>query len=243
MVCKTHHHLLYLCSCYSSGPNWPAGGEIDIIEGVNDYTNNQATLHTNPGCTLSSTNSQTLSISGYTLGGTDCAASTTGNTGCGIRASTNNSFGAGFNANGGGVYASKCLSTRDNRTCLINYVQCSGMDQAFRSTSFLVVPCQAMSLLEPHNQGTGVRHKRGGLHPAVTHSRTSTTRTRSLTRLCGMCFITYRSVPVLNLSFQRRLGRWGLEQCRNSWSRTELCTAYWVLDMRGICESQWVVIQ
>jgi len=90
---------------WTNGPNWPAGGEIDIIEGVNDYTNNQATLHTTPGCMMSSTNAATLGISGYALGGTDCSASNTGNAGCGIRASTNNSFGAGFNTNGGGVYA------------------------------------------------------------------------------------------------------------------------------------------
>lgn len=88
------------------GPNWPAGGEIDIVEGVNNYTHNQATIHTDVGCTLPTTSSSTLAISGTVVGGTDCAALTTGNQGCGIRASTNDSFGAGFNANGGGVYAS-----------------------------------------------------------------------------------------------------------------------------------------
>ena len=88
------------------GPNWPDGGEIDIVEGVNDYTNNQATIHTDVGCTLASSSSTVLGISGNVVGGTDCAALTTGNQGCGIRASTNNSFGVGFNANGGGVYAS-----------------------------------------------------------------------------------------------------------------------------------------
>jgi len=92
---------------WSNGPNWPAGGEIDIIEGVGDYTNNQATIHTDSGCTLSSSNSNTLRISGGVIGGTDCAALTTGNQGCGIRASTDNSFGAGFNSNGGGTYAMK----------------------------------------------------------------------------------------------------------------------------------------
>ncbi|KAF8887795.1 glycoside hydrolase family 16 protein [Infundibulicybe gibba] len=90
---------------WSNGPNWPAGGEIDIVEGVHDYTNNQATIHTNPGCTLPSTNANNLKISGSVIGGTDCAALTTGNQGCGIRASTSNTFGSGFNANGGGVYA------------------------------------------------------------------------------------------------------------------------------------------
>lgn len=32
------------------GPNWPASGEIDIIEGVNLNTHNSITLHTSPGC-------------------------------------------------------------------------------------------------------------------------------------------------------------------------------------------------
>lgn len=89
-----------------AGPNWPAGGEIDILEGVHDYTNNQATIHTSVGCTLASTSSNTLAITGSVIAGTDCAALTTGNQGCGIRASTSNSFGPGFNSNNGGVYAS-----------------------------------------------------------------------------------------------------------------------------------------
>jgi len=92
---------------WSNGPDWPAGGEIDIIEGVHDYTNNQATIHTDPGCTLATTSSSVLGISGSVVGGTDCAAETTGNQGCGIRAAFNNTFGAGFNDNGGGTYAMK----------------------------------------------------------------------------------------------------------------------------------------
>lgn len=96
---------------WSNGPNWPAGGEIDIIEGVNDYTNNQATVHTSSGCTLASSNANSLAISGSVIGGLDCSALNTGNQGCGIRAATGNSFGAGFNANGGGVYAMKWDTT------------------------------------------------------------------------------------------------------------------------------------
>ncbi|RDB28980.1 putative glycosidase C21B10.07 [Hypsizygus marmoreus] len=87
---------------WTNGPNWPSGGEIDIVEGVHDYTHNQATIHTDGGCRLSTNN---LQISGTVIGGTNCAALTTGNQGCGIRAPTSNSFGAGFNANGGGTYA------------------------------------------------------------------------------------------------------------------------------------------
>jgi hypothetical protein len=89
---------------WSNGPNWPAGGEIDIVEGVNNYTDNQATIHTNPGCSLPDLN--TPNITGNVVGGTNCAAAQTGNQGCGVRASGNNSFGTGFNDNGGGVYAS-----------------------------------------------------------------------------------------------------------------------------------------
>ncbi|THH30175.1 hypothetical protein EUX98_g4019 [Antrodiella citrinella] len=86
---------------WSNGPNWPAGGEIDIVEGVNDYTNNQATIHTNAGCNLSGTSGFT----GTVVGGTNCAALQTGNQGCGVRSQQTNSFGAAFNSIGGGVYA------------------------------------------------------------------------------------------------------------------------------------------
>ena len=89
-----------------TGPNWPAGGEIDIVEGVNAFTVNQATIHTNPGCTLPTGNSTQLGISGTVVGGTNCAAAETGNAGCGIQSPQTNTYGAGFNAINGGVYAS-----------------------------------------------------------------------------------------------------------------------------------------
>ncbi|KAG6328376.1 hypothetical protein ID866_10714 [Astraeus odoratus] len=90
---------------WTNGPNWPAGGEIDIIEGVNNYTNNQATIHTSDGCSLPSSSSTQLNIAGTVVGGTNCAADQTNNEGCGVRSNYNYTFGAGFNDNGGGVYA------------------------------------------------------------------------------------------------------------------------------------------
>ncbi|PCH33206.1 glycoside hydrolase family 16 protein [Wolfiporia cocos MD-104 SS10] len=90
---------------WSNGPNWPAGGEIDIVEGVNTYTNNQATIHTNPGCTIPSNSSSVLDITGTVVGPTNCAAAQTDNQGCGIRSNSNISYGPGFNQIGGGVYA------------------------------------------------------------------------------------------------------------------------------------------
>ena len=95
---------------WSNGPNWPSGGEIDIVEGVNTYTNNQVTLHTDPGCTLPSTNADVLGIAGTLVSTQDCAAADTDNAGCGVRSVDTNSFGEGFNAMGGGVYASKSRS-------------------------------------------------------------------------------------------------------------------------------------
>jgi hypothetical protein len=90
---------------WTNGPNWPVTGEIDIVEGVNNYTNNQVTIHANTGCQLPTSNVTALGISGSVVSSTNCAALETNNEGCGVRANQTNSFGAPFNSNGGGVYA------------------------------------------------------------------------------------------------------------------------------------------
>lgn len=89
-----------------TGPDWPRGGEIDILEGVNDYERNQATLHTSAGCEVAARTSDALSITGSLIAGTTCDVDATSNQGCGMRADTATSYGAGFNRIGGGVYAS-----------------------------------------------------------------------------------------------------------------------------------------
>lgn len=90
---------------WTNGPNWPAGGEIDIVEGVNNYTNNQATIHTSDGCSLPTSDATQLDITGTVVGGTNCAADETDNEGCGVRSNYNYTFGSGFNSISGGVYA------------------------------------------------------------------------------------------------------------------------------------------
>ncbi|KAG8930317.1 hypothetical protein FRC02_004359 [Tulasnella sp. 418] len=86
---------------WTHGPGWPNAGEIDILEGVNENSFNQAALHTASGCTLPAD----FGATGVSATGPNCAALETGNSGCGIRSVESNTYGAGFNENGGGVYA------------------------------------------------------------------------------------------------------------------------------------------
>ncbi|CAL3966989.1 hypothetical protein PZA11_003427 [Diplocarpon coronariae] len=91
---------------WTVGQNWPANGEIDIIEGVNQDRNNSVTLHTAPGCSMESTGSMTSSK----LTSSDCNTDSAG-TGCGMKNGNQKGFGTGFNAIGGGVYAMEWTST------------------------------------------------------------------------------------------------------------------------------------
>ncbi|RMD40063.1 hypothetical protein DV735_g5059, partial [Chaetothyriales sp. CBS 134920] len=91
------------------GPNWPNNGEIDIIEGVNSQVANQMALHTSSGCTLTNT---TKAFTGQ-IKTSNCyvaAADQATNSGCGIGTSAVSSYGDGFNAVDGGVYATEITS-------------------------------------------------------------------------------------------------------------------------------------
>ncbi|KAF8193713.1 glycoside hydrolase family 16 protein [Pholiota molesta] len=80
--------------------NWPDGGEIDIVEGINDQGPNAATLHTTAGCSMPQNRWET-----GTPGQLDCNWLVNSNTGCGVRFSGGLSYGPDFNDNGGGWYA------------------------------------------------------------------------------------------------------------------------------------------
>ncbi|KAJ9602158.1 hypothetical protein H2200_013278 [Cladophialophora chaetospira] len=90
------------------GPNWPVNGEIDIIEGVNSQSANAMTLHTNAGCSITSTGAFSGSLS--TANCDVNAANQPANAGCSIASQDNSNYGNGFNANGGGVYATEWTS-------------------------------------------------------------------------------------------------------------------------------------
>lgn len=98
--------LPYGCSTWPAfwtvGQNWPHGGEIDIVEGVNLDSVNQMTLHTGPGCKLPAKMSK--DSTGKVLHD-DCDVSGLGeNTGCGVVDRSTSSFGESFNAPSGGVF-------------------------------------------------------------------------------------------------------------------------------------------
>ncbi|KAI0871452.1 glycoside hydrolase family 16 protein [Hypoxylon argillaceum] len=86
---------------WTFGPSWPHSGEIDIIEGVNQQTNSTITLHTAPGC----------SFSQDSFSSADCGSPGDGTQGCGASTQDTQSFGAGFNEIGGGVYALQWTSS------------------------------------------------------------------------------------------------------------------------------------
>lgn len=78
---------------------WPAGGEVDIVEGANDQgPRNLASLHTRYGCHIPAgyRGDQT----GFS-GQTDCSYQP----GCSSSFVANSSFGPDFNSNGGGFFA------------------------------------------------------------------------------------------------------------------------------------------
>ncbi|CAE6413471.1 unnamed protein product [Rhizoctonia solani] len=105
-------HMPYGCGTWPAWwttdvPNWPRNGEIDILEGINGYTRNQASLHTAVGCTIPADYGSTGTLAASTV----CAADLTANMGCGQLSTGANSYGKPFNDNGGGVYAMLWQST------------------------------------------------------------------------------------------------------------------------------------
>ncbi|PSK54774.1 hypothetical protein B9Z65_3863 [Elsinoe australis] len=77
---------------------WPQSGELDVLEGVNNVRTNLISAHTKTGCTIAGSG-QTA-----TLQTNNCAVPFS-STGCSSSDPRTTSYGTGFNAQGGGVYA------------------------------------------------------------------------------------------------------------------------------------------
>jgi hypothetical protein len=87
---------------------WPDGGEIDIVEGVNAQVGNKMTLHTTAGVSVQNG----TDFSGE-LVTPNCDINAPGqdkNAGCQIADTQSLTFGSGFNAANGGVYATEWTS-------------------------------------------------------------------------------------------------------------------------------------
>ncbi|KDR80687.1 hypothetical protein GALMADRAFT_241074 [Galerina marginata CBS 339.88] len=89
---------------WSVGPNWPAGGEIDVLEGVNNQATNQYTLHTSEGCEISQAFAE-KSVAVSNLLNPQCASSGSDNRGCAFLDTDTATFGHEFNIVAGGVFA------------------------------------------------------------------------------------------------------------------------------------------
>ena len=77
-------------------------GDNEWIEvGTRSQIQDNATLHTDPGCTQPPAG---RSMTGN-INGLDCDVNANGNQGCGVNAPGANSYGPSFNQNGGGWYA------------------------------------------------------------------------------------------------------------------------------------------
>ncbi|KIK98984.1 glycoside hydrolase family 16 protein [Paxillus rubicundulus Ve08.2h10] len=104
------YHVPYGCSVWpawwSQAIQWPQGGEIDTFEGVNLQTNNQMSLHTEPGCTQVSPNETSTLVTS-----TNCAYDANSNQGCIVQDPSTTSFGAGFAGPGGGAYVTEFATT------------------------------------------------------------------------------------------------------------------------------------
>jgi hypothetical protein len=99
-------HLPYGCSVWpafwTQGPNWPSGGEIDILEGVNQQVGNQVAVHAAGQCTATpgGTTSGSLTQS-------NCQVGVNGDSGCIFKDNNTNSYGEAFATAGGGVYVAE----------------------------------------------------------------------------------------------------------------------------------------
>ncbi|KAF2682506.1 glycoside hydrolase family 16 protein [Lentithecium fluviatile CBS 122367] len=97
-------HDCWLWSTAGLG-DWPADGEIDIIENVNDACINNVALHTTGNYTVTETTNQT-----GLWGSTDYNIAHDENQGCAITITEPFNYDAEFNANGGGMYAMEWTS-------------------------------------------------------------------------------------------------------------------------------------
>ncbi|PWN48245.1 hypothetical protein IE53DRAFT_364059 [Violaceomyces palustris] len=85
---------------------WPNGGEIDVIEGVHDFSRNMYSIHTTSGCRIVESALDMLGklAMGSSSQATNCDAEATNDQGCAVQSQANGDYGVAFNNNGGGTH-------------------------------------------------------------------------------------------------------------------------------------------
>lgn len=104
---KIRKIITYEYICHGTeGPSWPAGGEIDIVEGINLQATNMIALHTSgaSSCTIPTTS---LSSFSGTISYPNCDNSQNYGSGCTVYDTNTNSYGREFAEAGGGVYVAE----------------------------------------------------------------------------------------------------------------------------------------
>ncbi|TRM61086.1 glycoside hydrolase family 16 protein [Schizophyllum amplum] len=94
-----------------TGSNWPYDGEIDVVEGVNKYTQNVMSVHTGPGCSWSESTMGALSDLTVNEPKVHSCDATADYQSCGGTQKSRTSFGETFNNAGGGVFTLEFLQT------------------------------------------------------------------------------------------------------------------------------------
>ncbi|KAJ3510435.1 hypothetical protein NLJ89_g4674 [Agrocybe chaxingu] len=93
---------------WSTGFDWPAEGEIDILEGVHDNEHNQIAWHTTQGCLYDQNATFTGTIPLHDgVPSTNCWNEINHNSGCDVVEWSRASYGPFFEAQGGGILAMK----------------------------------------------------------------------------------------------------------------------------------------
>lgn len=91
---------------WSNGPGtWPAGGEIDLLEGVGDSVINTISVHTGTGCNMDQMNTTSTAYTGSMVEHGSCSPYS--DEGCSFESGNtkNPRYGSQVNEAGGGIYA------------------------------------------------------------------------------------------------------------------------------------------
>ncbi|BGP44227.1 hypothetical protein JCM10450v2_000038 [Rhodotorula kratochvilovae] len=90
---------------WSTGDNWPAGGEMDLVEYVSRQSMNGMSVHTTTGCWAGSSGYTGEAMMTDASQALNCDSDATDAQGCGFRTKENHTAGLGANYGMGGVYA------------------------------------------------------------------------------------------------------------------------------------------